>query len=272
MPNPISRHATAIAAAIRSLPHSGLQPRRRAELPRQAHSLFRSVPGRRQHRCGGARDAAGAGENPRPARHGREPGRCRRHARRRPGREGRARRLHQCPRPSYGRRGGAFATASTPEVPPAPARFSTTTDWPENFLQRRLASRAPPRRYYRQQGTERKSERAGKGGLRGSPAPQNPIAPAIATAAAMAIENVATRVRHAGFLSTDAMPDHQEFNGDKVALPERRFCWIGRGGPMVPFFVQIKCQLGKSYEVANRLATPRSPPKSIRPRANSICW
>jgi DNA-binding Lrp family transcriptional regulator len=26
------------------------------------------------------------------------------------------------------------------------------------------------------------------------------------------------------------------------------------GGPMVPFFVQIKCQLGKSYEVANRLA------------------
>jgi hypothetical protein len=23
---------------------------------------------------------------------------------------------------------------------------------------------------------------------------------------------------------------------------------------MVPFFVQIKCQLGKSYEVANRLA------------------
>jgi DNA-binding Lrp family transcriptional regulator len=24
--------------------------------------------------------------------------------------------------------------------------------------------------------------------------------------------------------------------------------------PMVPFFIQIKCQLGKSYEVANRLA------------------
>src|SRR6185503_5542573 len=24
--------------------------------------------------------------------------------------------------------------------------------------------------------------------------------------------------------------------------------------PMVPFFVQIKCQLGKSYEVANKLA------------------
>jgi DNA-binding Lrp family transcriptional regulator len=32
------------------------------------------------------------------------------------------------------------------------------------------------------------------------------------------------------------------------------FCWIGLGGSMVPFFVQIKCQLGKSYEVANRLA------------------
>jgi DNA-binding Lrp family transcriptional regulator len=26
------------------------------------------------------------------------------------------------------------------------------------------------------------------------------------------------------------------------------------GGPMVPFFVQIKCQLGKSYQVANSLA------------------
>jgi DNA-binding Lrp family transcriptional regulator len=40
-----------------------------------------------------------------------------------------------------------------------------------------------------------------------------------------------------------------------------RFCWIAsraRAGrpeaPMVPFFVQIKCHLGKSYEVANKLA------------------
>jgi DNA-binding Lrp family transcriptional regulator len=40
-----------------------------------------------------------------------------------------------------------------------------------------------------------------------------------------------------------------------------RFCWIGAPvapGPsearMVPFFVQIKCQLGKSYQVANKLA------------------
>jgi DNA-binding Lrp family transcriptional regulator len=39
-----------------------------------------------------------------------------------------------------------------------------------------------------------------------------------------------------------------------------RFCWIacarvGSAEPqMIPFFVQIKCQLGKSYEVANKLA------------------
>jgi DNA-binding Lrp family transcriptional regulator len=41
------------------------------------------------------------------------------------------------------------------------------------------------------------------------------------------------------------------------------FCWIaappgdysGISEPrMIPFFVQIKCQLGKSYEVANKLA------------------
>src|SRR5207248_7981300 len=39
-----------------------------------------------------------------------------------------------------------------------------------------------------------------------------------------------------------------------------RFCSIavrsrdGAEAHMVPFFVQIKCQLGKSYEVANKLA------------------
>jgi DNA-binding Lrp family transcriptional regulator len=33
-----------------------------------------------------------------------------------------------------------------------------------------------------------------------------------------------------------------------------RFASTAAGGPMVPFFVQIKCQLGKSYEVANKLA------------------
>jgi DNA-binding Lrp family transcriptional regulator len=39
-----------------------------------------------------------------------------------------------------------------------------------------------------------------------------------------------------------------------------RFCWIAstRLGaaemPMIPFFVQIKCQLGQSYDVANKLA------------------
>jgi DNA-binding Lrp family transcriptional regulator len=41
----------------------------------------------------------------------------------------------------------------------------------------------------------------------------------------------------------------------------RRFCWIGgrrrraaREHSMIAFFVQIKCQLGKSYQVANALA------------------
>jgi DNA-binding Lrp family transcriptional regulator len=36
-----------------------------------------------------------------------------------------------------------------------------------------------------------------------------------------------------------------------------RFCWIAFSwpeAPMVPFFVQIKCNLGKSYEVASKLA------------------
>jgi DNA-binding Lrp family transcriptional regulator len=38
------------------------------------------------------------------------------------------------------------------------------------------------------------------------------------------------------------------------------FCWIaasprrGTEAVMVPFFIQIKCQLGKSYDVANALA------------------
>ena len=38
------------------------------------------------------------------------------------------------------------------------------------------------------------------------------------------------------------------------------FCWIAAAparrleARMIPFFVQIKCQLGKSYEVANNLA------------------
>jgi len=41
---------------------------------------------------------------------------------------------------------------------------------------------------------------------------------------------------------------------------------------MAPFFVQIKCQLGKAYEVANRLADARSPRKSTRPPAITICW
>jgi DNA-binding Lrp family transcriptional regulator len=35
---------------------------------------------------------------------------------------------------------------------------------------------------------------------------------------------------------------------------ERRPATASPEAAMVPFFVQIKCQLGKSYEVANRLA------------------
>jgi DNA-binding Lrp family transcriptional regulator len=45
------------------------------------------------------------------------------------------------------------------------------------------------------------------------------------------------------------LPAHGDFAGLRqrvlARLPEVR---------MVPFFVQIKCQLGKSYEVANKLA------------------
>jgi DNA-binding Lrp family transcriptional regulator len=41
---------------------------------------------------------------------------------------------------------------------------------------------------------------------------------------------------------------HSTFS-DQIRLRKR-----GPEAPMVPFFVQIKCQLGKSYEVANRLA------------------
>jgi DNA-binding Lrp family transcriptional regulator len=31
-------------------------------------------------------------------------------------------------------------------------------------------------------------------------------------------------------------------------------CHIGRAGPMKPFFVQIKCELGRAYDVATELA------------------
>jgi DNA-binding Lrp family transcriptional regulator len=47
-------------------------------------------------------------------------------------------------------------------------------------------------------------------------------------------------------------PAHRVLPG--IGAPGRPFgimLWRFR---MVPFFVQIKCQLGKSYEVANRLA------------------
>jgi DNA-binding Lrp family transcriptional regulator len=37
----------------------------------------------------------------------------------------------------------------------------------------------------------------------------------------------------------------------RIMLQRGYYVW---SRPMVPFFVQIKCQLGKSYEVANKLA------------------
>jgi DNA-binding Lrp family transcriptional regulator len=42
-----------------------------------------------------------------------------------------------------------------------------------------------------------------------------------------------------------------DFAGLRTAVPKRR---PARRRLMVPFFIQIKCQLGKSYEVANKLA------------------
>jgi DNA-binding Lrp family transcriptional regulator len=39
-----------------------------------------------------------------------------------------------------------------------------------------------------------------------------------------------------------------------VALHPGYLCTIPREPRMIPFFVQIKCHLGKSYDVANRLA------------------
>jgi DNA-binding Lrp family transcriptional regulator len=51
-------------------------------------------------------------------------------------------------------------------------------------------------------------------------------------------------------------PRQEPSGRERLALPDA-FCWIARSRPetpMVPFFVQIKCQLGKAYDVANRLA------------------
>jgi DNA-binding Lrp family transcriptional regulator len=48
----------------------------------------------------------------------------------------------------------------------------------------------------------------------------------------------------------EVLPEAGVFAGLGSAVPPGP----AAGGPMVPFFVQIKCQLGKSYEVANRLA------------------
>src|SRR6266487_5797867 len=53
------------------------------------------------------------------------------------------------PRPTVYPSGGAFATASAPSTPPAPARFSTTNDCPDSSLifwqrMRESVSVAPP--------------------------------------------------------------------------------------------------------------------------------
>jgi DNA-binding Lrp family transcriptional regulator len=49
-----------------------------------------------------------------------------------------------------------------------------------------------------------------------------------------------------------------DLDGGKPGMTSQFACYkYASGGSevrMVPFFVQIKCQLGKSYEVANRLA------------------
>jgi DNA-binding Lrp family transcriptional regulator len=51
--------------------------------------------------------------------------------------------------------------------------------------------------------------------------------------------------------------ERNAFVGERVACHARGFLldWlISPETRMIPFFVQIKCQLGKSYDVANRLA------------------
>jgi DNA-binding Lrp family transcriptional regulator len=54
------------------------------------------------------------------------------------------------------------------------------------------------------------------------------------------------------------LPCGQPPPAQKLRLAMRgAFCWIAltaRETRMIPFFVQIKCHLGKSYDVANRLA------------------
>jgi DNA-binding Lrp family transcriptional regulator len=58
----------------------------------------------------------------------------------------------------------------------------------------------------------------------------------------------------------DVITSRREMPDAAALASPCRICWIasrGRGrteARMVPFFVQIKCQLGKSYEVANKLA------------------
>jgi DNA-binding Lrp family transcriptional regulator len=44
------------------------------------------------------------------------------------------------------------------------------------------------------------------------------------------------------------------FAGLRLRAAKRFLATPAHGGDMIPFFVQIKCQLGRSYEVANALA------------------
>jgi DNA-binding Lrp family transcriptional regulator len=63
---------------------------------------------------------------------------------------------------------------------------------------------------------------------------------------------------HAGMRAADAA----RYCAVGALVNGSRFCWIagwiatsgGAEACMVPFFVQIKCNLGKSYQVANKLA------------------
>jgi DNA-binding Lrp family transcriptional regulator len=78
-----------------------------------------------------------------------------------------------------------------------------------------------------------------------------------------------TRIRFVGLawrLSARLAPDTPRDCWQKVSARGRarqgqlataaRFCWIAtiRRRAMTPFFMQIKCELGKSYQVANALA------------------
>jgi DNA-binding Lrp family transcriptional regulator len=49
-----------------------------------------------------------------------------------------------------------------------------------------------------------------------------------------------------------ALPGQRLFAGLQPEQPPPR--GAAKASPMIPFFVQIKCELGKAYQVANQLA------------------